>query len=492
MPKSYFVTTAIPYVNAKPHLGHAFEFVFADAVVRYHRSRGEEALLLSGSDENALKNVHAAEKAGMDVWTFIDANTKLFVQLAKQLGVAVDVFQRGGDEKHHHSSQKLWGLCKDAGDIYKKSYEGLYCVGCEAFYTRDELNESGECFEHPGRALEVVSEENYFFRLSKYQDKLYGLISSDTIRVTPESRKNEVLGFLAEPLRDISISRSNERAKNWGVPVPGDDSQRMYVWFDALNIYQSGVGFGWDEARYIKWWPADLHIIGKGIIRFHAVYWPAFLLSAGLPLPRAVFVHGYLTVQGQKMSKTLGNVIGPEEIIGKFGAEASRYLLLATLPNGSDADVDFERLTEKYNADLANGIGNLTARITTLAGGVDGMTLNFDGRENIPVEAFESGYKAEMDNFDFYGAIGKLQNLIRFADSYLSEKKPWGLYGEEKTKVLQNAVAMLYRIAWLINPFMPETAEKIFATLGLQNTSEEWGKVLVVRRGEGVLFPRLD
>ena len=205
----------------------------------------------------------------------------------------------------------------DAGDIYKKSYEGLYCVGCEMFYAPDELNEKGECFEHPGRKLETISEENYFFRLSRFQDKLIDLVSSGALAITPQSRANEVLSFLKQPLQDISISRSNARAKNWGVPVPEDDTQRMYVWFDALNIYQSGIGFGWDEESYIKWWPADLHVIGKGIARFHAIYWPAFLLSAKLPLPKALFIHGYITVDGQKMSKTLGNVVDPVELVEK-------------------------------------------------------------------------------------------------------------------------------------------------------------------------------
>ena len=239
MKNKFYITTAIPYVNAKPHIGHALEFVQGDVIARFHRLLGEEALLLSGSDENALKNVQAAEILGEEVQSFIDKNAQFFKDLADKLDVKFDVFQKGSDQKTHFpSSQKLWQLCDQNGDIYKKTYKGLYCLGCEAFYTPEELNPEGECYEHPGKKLELVEEENYFFKLSKYQDQIIKLIESDELRIIPQSRKNEVLSFLKEPLQDISISRSNERAKNWGVPVPDDPNQRVYVWFDALNIYQ--------------------------------------------------------------------------------------------------------------------------------------------------------------------------------------------------------------------------------------------------------------
>jgi len=250
--------------------------------------------------------------------------------VTKELGTQFDIWQKGSDKKRHYPSvQKLWNLCYTAGDIYKKKYKGLYCVGCAAFYTPDELNEKGECPEHPGIKLQEVSEENYFFSLSKYQNKLTQLIESDTIKIIPESRKNETLSFIKSGLKDISISRSNERAKNWGVPVPNDPSQKIYVWFDALNIYQSGIGFGWNRKKYQKWWPADVHVIGKGISRFHTVYWPAFLLSAGLKLPKSIFIHDYFTVNGRKMSKTVGNIIDPFPLIKKYGSETLRYYLLA-------------------------------------------------------------------------------------------------------------------------------------------------------------------
>lgn len=357
MNKKFYLTTAIPYVNAKPHIGHALEFVQADCVARYHKLLGEEVCLLSGADENALKNVQAAESEGINVQQLVDRNAKLFQQLAEKLSVDFDVFQKGSDQGNHFkASQKLWKLCFDNDDIYKKSYEGLYCVGCEAFYTPEELDKNGECFEHPGKKLEKVSEENYYFKLSKYQGELIDLISSGKLEIVSIYRKNEILSFLKQPLLDISISRTNERAKNWGVPVPDDSTQRIYVWFDALNIYQSGIGFGWNEKNYNKWWPADLHIIGKGITRFHAVYWPAFLLSAKLSLPKQIFVHGYLTVNGQKMSKTLGNVVDPIEMIEKFGVDAIRYYLLREIPAYDDGDFSERRLVELYNSDLANGL----------------------------------------------------------------------------------------------------------------------------------------
>src|SRR5258708_882956 len=288
----FYITNATPYVNAKPHIGHALEFIQSDTIARYHKILGDETLFLCGSDENAIKNVQAAEKAGIPIQEFVDKNSELFENLTKKLSVEFDIFEKGSSIQHHQGSQKLWKLCAANGDIYKKTYTGLYCVGCETFYEKEELNENGECFEHPGKKLEEVSEENYFFKLSKYQEQLEKLISSDKLKIIPQTRKNEVLAFLKQGLRDISISRSNERAKNWGVQVPGDPNQRIYVWFDALNVYQSGLGFGSDDTYYHKWWPADLHVIGKGITRFHAVYWPAFLLSAKLKLPKSIFIHG--------------------------------------------------------------------------------------------------------------------------------------------------------------------------------------------------------
>jgi len=463
MNKKFYITTAIPYVNAPPHIGHALEFVQADTIARYHKLLGENVCLLSGGDENALKNVQAAQIAGIPIQQFVDTNTELFQKLAQKLNVQFDAFQKGSDQVHHFkSSQKLWELCDKNGDIYKKSYEGLYCLGCEMFYTKNELSENGECFEHPGKKLEIVSEENYFFRLSKYQQQLIDLITTDTIRIVPDFRKNEVLSFLKQPLRDISISRTNERAKNWGVPVPNDPKQRIYVWFDALNIYQSGVGFGWDEKNYEKWWPADVHVIGKGITRFHAIYWPAFLLSANLKLPKTIFIHGYFTVDGQKMSKTVGNVIDPFELIKKYGSDPIRYYFLREIPPFSDGDFSERRFKELYNADLANGLGNLVARIARLC---ETSKFSFPYTKHSWIST--SLLSEELSKYLFDKALEHLWVSVETASSITSlnqlidEKKPWGLTGNELKEVLIFFVEEIRGIATALQPFLPETSQKI-------------------------------
>lgn len=449
-----YITCAIPYVNAPAHIGHSLEFIQGDTVARYHKLLGDDVLFLSGADENALKNVQAAEEAGENVQEFVDKNAKLFEDLAKKLNVNFDIFQKGSDPKHYLASQKLWELCSKSGDIYKKSYKGLYCIGCETFYTLEELDKKGECFEHPGKKLEEVEEENYFFKLSKYQDKLIQIIESDQYQIIPDFRKNEVLAFLKSGLQDFSISRTKERAKNWGVPVPGDPNQREYVWFDALNIYQSGIGFGWDEDNYKKWWPADLHVIGKGIIRFHAVYWPAILLSAGLQLPKKLFVHEYFTVNGQKMSKTLGNVYDPNIAIDKFGADALRYYCLAKISPFQDGDFSEEKLAESYNADLANGLGNLVARVAKLC---EKHNIKAPQLPNI----FDPKLEKSLKEFKFNEALTYLWQLITEADKKVNQEKPWELEGEKAKEVLEDLVKRVQHIGFNLQPFLPQTSEKI-------------------------------
>lgn len=473
----FFITTAIPYVNAKPHIGHALEFVQADVIARYHKIVGDDVLFLSGSDENAIKNVKAAEEAKIPVQKFIDENAELFKDLGKELNISFDVFQKGSSREHHKASQKLWELCSH--DIYKKKYTGLYCEGCEQFYTKEELDENGECFEHPGKKLEEVSEENYFFKLSKYQDHLKKFIEDDTINIVPTNRKKEVLAFLESGLEDISISRSNKRAKGWGVPVPGNKEQIMYVWFDALNIYQSGIGFGSNETKYKKWWPADVHVIGKGILRFHAIYWPAFLLSAGLKLPKTIFVHDYITIEGQKMSKSLGNVIDPVQLIEKYGADALRLYFLKHLSPFADGDFSEKKFIEVYNADLANGLGNLVSRIAKLC---ESSNFTQTGRGSISHIISIEQYSESLNDFKFNDALSFVFRKIEELNKYINNEKPWELQKKSDRKlkdVLSHAVDQILEIAVLLEPFLPETAEKI----------EEQFKGPKIKSGKP-LFPR--
>ena len=449
MNKTFYITTAIPYVNAKPHVGHALEFVQADVIKRYNQLLGKETVLLSGSDENALKNVQASESAGKDIQVFVDENSKLFQNLAEQLGIEFDYFQKGSNQDHYKSSQELWNLCEAAGDIYRKDYTGFYCVGCELFYEKDELNEKGECFEHPGKPLQEVSESNYFFKLSKYQDEIKKLIETETLKITPLSRKNEMLSFLNKGLEDISISRSNDRAKNWGVPVPGDDSQRMYVWFDALNIYRSGLGEQYDNC-----WPADVHVIGKGITRFHAIYWPAFLLSSNLPLPKSLFVHGYFTENKKKMSKTLGNVIDPIDLINKYGTDALRYYFLSQIPPTDDGDFSEEKLKVVYNAQLANGLGNLVARIAKLCERVQFINEKTEYELNTAVSEI-------VGNYTFNQALEHIWGKISDLDKKINEIKPWTLPDEELKEFLKETTHTIGTIGYHLQPFLPATAKKI-------------------------------
>lgn len=445
----FYITTAIPYVNAKPHVGHALEFVQADVIKRYHQLLGENVLLLSGSDENALKNVQAAETAGVDVQAFVDKNSKLFQNLSEKLNIEFDVFQKGSSKSHFASSQELWERCAKAGDIYKKEYSGLYCVGCELFYEKEELDNNGECLEHPGKKLELVTEENYFFKLSKYEKDLKRIIETDELTIVPVSRKNEVLSFINQGLNDISISRSNTRAKNWGVPIPKDDTQRMYVWFDALNIYRSGL-----DQKHDNFWPADVHVIGKGITRFHAIYWPAFLLSAKLPLPKSLFVHGYFTVDGKKMSKTIGNVIDPIDLINKYGADALRYYLLSQIPSTEDGDFSEEKLKHVYNADLANGLGNLVSRVAKLC---EKVQYSSESKQN----AIDETVQKNLKDYQFSTALINIWGLISLTDKQINSEEPWKLNNTELSQKLYEYTSNIIRIAESLKPLLPETSEKI-------------------------------
>jgi methionyl-tRNA synthetase len=380
----------------------------------------------------------------------------------------------------------LWGLCGKAGDIYKKKYRGLYCVGCESFYEESELTE-GLCPEHR-KAPEMIEEENYFFKLSRYQKKLEAMIESDELRILPQSRKNEVLSFIRGGLKDFSISRSKARAKDWGVPVPGDDSQMMYVWFDALSTYMTGVGYGIDDAMYERFWPADMHVIGKGILRFHAVYWPAMLLSAGLELPKSIFVHGYITVEGQKMSKTLGNIVDPFYLLKSYGVDPLRYCLLSEIPTFTDGDFSERTLVDKNNNELLANLGNLVNRTMVFVG------RNFDNK--VPARAAltdaDKGFlKCQEELIDEIGCeldasnIREALNLAmgqfcKGANRYFQDNKPWVLVKEDKERagtVLNILAHQIRDAAILMAPFIPESSKAILKQLNLKEDAR-WSELM--------------
>ena len=450
----FYLTTAIPYVNAPPHGGHALEYVIADVIHRYHELVGDEVYLVSGADENALKNVLAAEEAGVEPTVFLKKHSDIFRDFYRLLGVNLDAFRRGTDQKLHWPGvQELWKRCDASGDIYKKRYSGLYCVGCASFKTEKDLV-NGKCPDHD-RKPELVEEENYFFRLSQYQSQLEKLIASDALEIFPEKRKREVLSFIRMGLEDFSISRSNERARGLGVPVPGDKTQKIFVWFDALIIYMTGVGYGYDAKLWKKWWPADLHVIGKDIIRFHAVYWPAMLFSAGLPLPKRLLIHGFITSGGRKMSKTLGNIIDPYAVLKRYGLDATRYYLLREIPTLDDGDITHQRFKELYNADLANGLGNLVARVAKLCE-TSGLAFSPDNPSG-----FRSQVAGHIEAYRLDLALSDIWKKIAEVDMQIEKQQPWDLSGGKLRAALTELVAHLRQIGFELQPFLPNTAAKI-------------------------------
>ena len=470
--KKFYITTAIDYANAPLHLGHILEKVQADVLARYHRSLGEDVFFLTGSDENAQKNVLAAREKGVSVEKLIDENVALFKKIIKILNISNDDFIRTTDKQRHWLGvKKLWEKCLENGDIYKKEYKGLYCVGCEAFLTEKDL-ENGLCPEHLKKP-EEISEENYFFKLSKYQKELERLIEDDELEIVPSKRKNELLSFIRSGLEDFSISRPAERTEGWGVPVPGDEKQNVYVWFDALSNYLTALDYGGDRNKFTQYWPADVHVIGKGITRFHGIYWPAMLLSAGIELPKTIFVHGYLTVNGQKISKSLGNTINPIELKEKYGADAIRYFLLREITPTEDGDFSIEKFEGRYNDDLAKGLGNLVSRILKLSEGVQPKLRDKELEEKI--EETKKEVLKFLNGFKFNDALKAIWELIGFCDKYIEKEKPWE---GEKDEVISNLLFALLEIADLLKPFLPETSEKIIKQVKSKKTE--------------ALFPRLD
>jgi len=471
MANKFYLTTAIPYVNAGPHVGYALEIVQADVIARFQRLLNKDVFFLTGSDENSLKNVQTAEEQNISTKELVDKNAKKFEDLKETLNLTFDDFIKTTEKRHIEGAQKLWLSCKKE-DIYKKKYKGLYCVGCESFYTKKDLVD-GKCPEHNTKP-EIVEEENYFFKLSKYQDFLKDLISKDKIKITPKTRKNEVLAFIERGLEDFSISRSKKRAHNWGIPVPNDPEQIIYVWFDALANYITALDWQNNGPLFKKHWPTDIHFIGKGISRFHAIYWPAMLESAGLSLPKEIFIHGYITINGKKISKSLGNVVDPKKLTEEYGVDAVRYYLLREIPAYSDGDFSIQRFKEVYNADLANGLGNLIARVAKLC---ERSSFEF---KDYKTELSEE-YKKDLNSFKFDSVIKSIWEEIRSLDRYLDKKAPWKIKEEKELKtVLQEAIDNIRQIAYELQPFLPETSSKI---------KEQFKEPKI--KSEKSLFPRL-
>lgn len=467
--KKFFITTPIYYVDDVPHIGHAYTTIAADVLARYHRLLGEEVFFLTGTDEHGLRVSRGAEAQELTPQEFVDKLAPQFISTWDSLSLSYDFFIRTTDPRHEKVVQKILTKLHKRGFICEGTYEGPYCVGCEKFLTENEL-ESGVCPLHPGLLPTRIKEKNYFFKLSAFQKELIKLFSSKEI-VLPEKRRNEILGKLKEGLKDLSISRAGVP---WGIPVPWDREQTIYVWVDALLNYYSATKFVKGREKF---WPADLHLIGKDILWFHTVVWYALLLAAELPLPKKIFAHGFFTVEGQKMSKSLGNVIAPADLIEQFGVDGTRYLLLSEFPFGADGDVSLRRFKERYNTDLANGIGNLVARVAKLA--EKGKLLDIR-RLDIEDKEFAEYHQA-LEDCQLDKALKVIWKKISEADKYIDQKKPWEKGGEGLKRDLDYLITQLLNISVLLEPFMPETAEKIQQQLAGPK----------IKAGPP-LFPRLD
>ncbi|MET7941778.1 methionine--tRNA ligase [Streptomyces sp. NPDC005302] len=481
----HYVTTTIPYVNSRPHLGFALELVQADTLARHWRRRGSEVRLVGGTDDNSLKNVLAAEAEGLDVQVLVDRNADAFAVLRDPLDLTLDDFIRtSSDPRHRVGVERLWRRCAAAGDLYRKEYEGLYCVGCEQFYTPGELV-GGRCAEH-GTEPRPVAEENWFFRLSRYADRLHDLITDGVLRVEPAARRNEVLALIESGLHDFSVSRSQVRARGWGIPVPDDPAQVVYVWWDALGNYVTSLGYGTGEAAYERWWAGDgrrVHLVGKGVVRFHAVYWPAILLSAGLPLPTDILVHDYLTVGGRKISKSGPDTVDPVALTDAYGTDAVRWWLLRDVPRVGDADFTPERLTARADADFAGGLGNLVHRVVTMVHRYRAGTVPAAGGAEPAVAFLEDVCRgvpgridAALEDYDFRGAVRAAWEIVEAANRCVDTTRPWelaraegrgdGAAGRRLDDVLAALVTACRLLADELSPFVPGAAARISEQVG--------------------------
>jgi methionyl-tRNA synthetase len=496
----FYATTPIYYVNDVPHIGHAYTTVIADAVCRWHRLLGDDVFFLTGTDEHGLKIQRAAEARGLAPKEMADLTSERFKEAWRLLDIAYDDFIRTTEPRHHRAVQQLLQAVYDRGDIELGTYEGLYCVSCEAYYVEADLVD-GMCPIH-STPVEPVKEENYFFKLSRYQEPLLDWYDAHPDFVQPEGKRNEALGLIRGGLQDFSISRTSI---TWGVPIPWDESHVTYVWYDALINYATAVGYGTDPDRFDAWWPAVNHIIGKDILRFHCVYWPAMLLSAGITPPRHVFVHGFLLVGGEKMSKTRLNQIAPADLVADFGVDGFRYHFLRDQQFGPDGDFSYERMVDRYNADLANNLGNLLSRVATVVGskcaGVGPAPSATSPLAPVAADAYAAA-AAAWGRVAPSDALDATWRLIRETNAYLEANEPWKADpGAAVDTVMGDALEVLRIVAVLAWPAVPTSAEEVWRRIGLVGSpsdtrlpgSATWGQYpggLMVEKG-APLFPRI-
>lgn len=473
---NFFVTTSIPYVNAEPHIGFGMELVAADVLARYARQQGNTVIFSTGTDEHGGKIAEKAAEKGVSPKEFTDDISKKFADLTEQLDISNDRFIRTTDEAHEKRAQIIWKALKD--DIYKSKYIGWYCTGDEAFFTENEVKENkGVCPNH-NRPYEKVEEENYFFRLSKYNDQIKHAIESGAFQVVPKTRRNEILSVIHEGLEDISISRPKDKI-SWGIPVPGDTHQVMYVWFEALMNYITVLGYP-EHEDFKKFWPANVQVIGKDILRFHAAIWPAMLLALELPLPKMLYVHGFITNDGKKMSKTLGNVVAPKDIVDTFGVDAFRYFMMRHIPSYDDGDFSADKFLAAYNNELANELGNAVQRTSAMI-----MKYQDGIIGDIPAPQHDTAlYRQALEHCRFDQALDEVWAQVRGLNQYIDEEKPWLIAKEGDADHLREVLAYqssnLLEIADMLEPFMPTTALKI------RNVFKEG----VVRPTKETLFPK--
>ncbi|MFK8034111.1 MAG: methionine--tRNA ligase [Hyphomicrobiales bacterium] len=504
---TFYITTAISYPNGAPHIGHAYELIATDAMARFKRLDGFDTFFLTGVDEHGLKMLKTARDLGITTQELADRNTARFQEMASVLNASNDDYIRTTQPRHHEASVEIWNRMAAAGDIYKNTYSGWYSIRDEAYYGEDEVttNDDGIKVGGQGTPVEWVEEDSYFFKLSAYQDRLLAHFEAHPEFIGPAERRNEIISFVKSGLRDLSISRTTF---DWGVKVPNDPEHVMYVWVDALTNYITATGFPDENADKARFWPADVHVIGKDIIRFHAVYWPAFLMSAGLPLPKRVYAHGFLFNRGEKMSKSVGNVVDPFSLVETYGIDALRYFLLREVPFGRDGSYSHEAIVARMNADLANDLGNLAQRSLSM------VFKNLDGVLNEPANLSEADTailaqvrallptcREAMDIQAPHSALNAIWSVVSEANRYFAAQEPWALKKtdpERMAAVLFVTAEIIRRVAILVQPFMPASAEKLLGALSVPSDARGFDQLdpsftlasgTTIEKPEGV-FPR--